>query len=217
MASDDGAADLGSSPGVPDPAPSADPSPPPPLEAPPKVADEPKAQAASSAPDWRDKYRKRGMADGREMLCTFIGERHQEALVALVDDLKLAKIDPWFDPTDFGGLFILAWDEILPPNFKITPRIAAAAMTTTVVGQRWWNHKKVVAAQKDDPDIQAWKRKQQEKEDADRAAKAKPAEAPQFAAPPQTAAPDPNINGMPRQETKETTEPKKPFDPELLI
>lgn len=152
--------------------------PPPPPEVPPRV-DIPKStpantNASAKSEDWREKWRKQihFSDDGRQMICEQLAQHTVDALGALVDDMKKADVAPLIDPRAIVGMYVLAFDELLPARARLTPKIGAVLATTATVGQRAYHHKKITDALKDDPEVKEWKRQQAEREAKEQAQRA---------------------------------------------
>jgi hypothetical protein len=148
-------------------APAAEPLPTP--EAPPKVKIETASSSSSSSGGaWQDKYRKvlaGASADGREMLCTMLAGQFLAVMDNLATDIRsIPGKQPVIDPKELYPLYVLGFDQLLPDRARLTPGTAAVVGSGAIVAQRVMLHKEITAAQKQDPNIQKWKREQAEAE-----------------------------------------------------
>lgn len=134
------------------PPPPADPLPPVAgLPAPPKAAEFAKpADGKGARPSkWQDKYGGSMEATGREQTCRYVGSLYHGVLKQCSDSLREAGIDPIINVDDesFHNAIVLAADDILPPEFTLTPTVVAVGGGSALVIQRFVKSKAIKEAQ----------------------------------------------------------------------
>ncbi len=124
------------------------PAPPPPLRAPappppPHVA----VRSPDSGADWRSEFGGGGQGGDRKMVCVQAGGLWQKFTIILCDQIAESEGKPLFDARskDWGNLLVLAADNLLPKDMKISPELEAAGMTTGLLVQRALRAKKLAA------------------------------------------------------------------------
>ena len=106
--------------------------------------------------------------DGRQFACEMLANAWADGLGALVEDMAKAGISPLLglDPRlpRVRAFAVLAFDEMLPPGAKLSPKMVTLGITTATIGKRVYHHKAITEALKSDPETIAWKKKQAERE-----------------------------------------------------
>lgn len=115
---------------------------PPPPPPPTPILDRPVVSTGRAVvKDWRTKYI--GVQMGREQTCTLVGSIWRSTLKGMVGEIESRGSKPWlfgrefFDDQETVGVFVLAVDNLLPPDFDAKPELVAAATSSVVVTQRF--------------------------------------------------------------------------------
>ncbi len=126
----------------------------PPLPVPPRAArddqkdDDGKGRDGKAGGGWRDKYRSGGGThSGRESACVYIGSLWHGGLKQMEQAITEAGIKPVIDVDKLAGPIVLALDEILPPDFVVTPTMVAVGGSTALTMQRFLRRKEIADKQ----------------------------------------------------------------------
>lgn len=108
-----------------------------------KAKPPPKVRETSKGGDWREKWG--GERLGREGTCVFLASQMTALMKWMHDDIVKNGGRPAFTQEfiqrEYNSVCVLAWDDVLPPHFEMTPTVMAvggfsASATQTFIARR---------------------------------------------------------------------------------